>query len=164
LVTGGDDAYNDFSSAELFNPANGKWTRTGSMETARYRATATLLRDGKVLIAGGGVNGTILSSAELYDPATGKFTRTGSMTIGREFQNGTLLRDGRVLVAGGVGEIDYLAQDLASAEIYDPATGTFAATGPMVAPMGSSALSALLPNGRVLVMSPFYGEADLYWP
>ena len=167
LVTGGEfggQSYSDYySSAELFNPANGKWSRTGSMTTGRSGATATLLANGEVLIAGGGNNGGALASAELYDPATGKFTKTGSMTTGRESPTGTLLRDGRVLVAGGFGQADGLGQDLASAEIYDPSTGTFRSTWPLTVPMGLPILSALLPDGRVIVIN-FYGEADLRWP
>src|SRR5207302_296704 len=79
----------------------GTWTATGSMSIARDACTATLLTNGKVLVAGG-VNSTgPTSSAELYDPATGLWTPTGSMTTPRFGHTATLLPDGRVLVAGG---------------------------------------------------------------
>lgn len=78
---------------------------TGSMSDPRLGATATLMQNGKVLIAGGayglGAEESAFNSAELYDPATGKFTPTGSMTISRVNQTATLLTDGRVLIVGG---------------------------------------------------------------
>ena len=71
LVAGGlDNTFNATASAELYNPANGTWTPTGSLNTARTNHTATLLPNGRVLVAGGLGSGA-LASAELYDPATG---------------------------------------------------------------------------------------------
>jgi len=95
------------------------WTATGSMTGTRYTHTATLLPNGKVLVAGGG-----WLLAELYDPATGAWTATGSMTDLRGAHTATLLPHGKVLVAGGY-------DNLASAELYDPATGAWTATGSM---------------------------------
>ena len=150
------------------------------MHTARIDPTATLLQNGKVLIAGGSnANGAlsedIYASAELYDPATGKFTKTGSMTAARVDQTATLLADGRVLIAGGIGCPDpahctgmtaSTLQILASAELYDPKTGKFSPTGSMTTPR-HLATSTLLPDGRVLVAEGMPGPnqtADLYDP
>src|SRR5262249_34352338 len=76
------------------------WLSTGAMKTSRQSHTASLLPNGKVLIAGG-VVGTSISSAELYDPATGTWAFTGSMTTNRSLHTATLLPNGKVLVAGG---------------------------------------------------------------
>lgn len=94
-----------------------QWEYTGSLKTARLRHTATLLSDGKVLVAGGGVPHGSLTSAELYDPATGTWSTTGSLNDGRGDHTATLLPNGMVLVAGG-GRRGGVP--LASAELYDP--------------------------------------------
>ena len=129
---------------------------TGSMTSARADAMAVLLADGRVLIVGGWTGRdamTGVTSAEIYDPATGSFSSTGSMAEGRVSPSATLLADGRVLVAGGfpfesmnVGP----APALASAEIYDPATGTFSPTGSMAEGRGGHT-AVRISSGDVLV-------------
>jgi hypothetical protein len=148
------------------------------MHSARENATATLLKNGKVLITGGDAHPeltwTFYASAELYDPATGKFTMTGPMTAARAWARATLLVDGRVLITGGEGcanpkhcaNIQAGAmEDLVSAEIYDPSTGKFTSTGSMSDALASlGATATLLPDGRVLVAGLNVGVADLYDP
>ena len=99
------------------------------MTTARADHTATLLPNGKVLIAGGEGDGfQALASAELYDPSTRTFAPTGSMIMPRYAHSATLLADGRVLIAGG-SQDGNRGTSVFTAEIYDPSTGAFTATG-----------------------------------
>src|SRR5262245_3923819 len=96
--------------------AAGTWSTTGSMSGGRYAHTATVLADGRVLVAGGAGSSGFLKSAEIYDPALGTWSLTGSMTSVRYFHTATLLPDGRVLVSGGFNGISVVA----TAEIYNP--------------------------------------------
>jgi Galactose oxidase, central domain len=162
LITGGDSSYGGRGlatekSAELYNPSTGTFTATASMTTPRDGHTATLLPDGKVLIAGGGPridgSGYSLASAELYDAATGKFVATGSMSIERWGHTATLLNNGKVLIAGGfrrvLGSTGFGVEFPISAELFDPSTGTFTATGNMTSAWADTA--TLLSNGNVLI-------------
>ncbi len=149
--TGGDG--NPTATAELYDPTGATSTATGSMQTARLGHTATLLSNGKVLVTGGAVaTGSTAATAELYDPASGTFSPTGSMETGRQFHTATLLSTGKVLIAGGsyFDAASDTSGNLATAELYDPASGTFSSTGSM-ATARSSHTATLLNNGMVLV-------------
>ena len=151
LVSGGYSSNGSstyFANADLYDPVSGTWTVTASLATARSLHSATLLPNGKVLIAGGSGAGDLpLASVELYDPASGTWTPASSLPAPRAAHSATLLPDGKVLVAGGTS--DNLTA-LASAELYDPATGTWTATGNLVVARGDQG-ATLLPNGKVLV-------------
>lgn len=165
LIAGGVDRLNTdpgsgpnrgdvLASAELYDPATGTFAATGPMTSAVVSPTATVLKDGRVLIAGGASGMSIYdnysSGAELYDPATGTFSQTGSMTTDHGEGTAVLLQDGRILMAGGIsGAVDVIYPQSA-AELFDPATGTFARTGSMTTPRYDQA-AALLPDGRVLI-------------
>jgi hypothetical protein len=160
LIAGGMCGLN---TAELYLPGRKRFMATGAMAVGRGGHTATLLAHGEVLIAGGFSNtNTILASAELYDPSTGTFTATGGMNQPRVLATATLLSNGEVLVAGGVsssrrGSIF----PVATAELYDPSTGSFTPTGSMsIARIGHTA--TLLDDGRVLVVEA--ASAELYDP
>ena len=146
LVTGGRDAQlGDLASAELYDPIHGTWTATGSMHWPRSLHTATRLLDGRVLVVGGRAT----SVAEIYDPATGTWLSTGSMSMARDVTDATLLSDGRVLVAGGWGVGVGSEDALRSAELYDPATGLWTATGSLSTARYGHTLT-LLSDGSVL--------------
>ena len=134
-------------------PPDGSWQVLRGMSVARDQFTATLLADGKVLIAGGVADVTVAGSAsadtEIFDPTTGRFARGPAMSVGRAGQTATLLRDGRVLVAGGYGQLGNRAK--ASVELYDPLTNEWTAGSPMTHGRAGH-VAALLPDGRVLVV------------
>jgi hypothetical protein len=146
--------YHIVASAELYDPAAGTFTATGSMEKERCEHTATLLQNGGVLVVGGFSGyGWALARAELYDPATRTFSATGGMTVDRELHTATLLANGKVLIAGGQEDANTSASEvaLASAELYDPAAGTFTLTGNMTSARVSHT-ATLLGNRKVLVV------------
>jgi galactose oxidase-like protein len=118
LAAGGENSNLVFpflSSAELYNPATGKWSATGSLKTGRYNHTATLLINGQVLIVGGGAH---RASTELYNPASGTFRVAANLNTGRTDHSTVLLTNGEALTMGGYdgsgGNIGYLS----SAELF----------------------------------------------
>lgn len=140
----GDSSGIPTTAAELFDPASGTSTATGSMTTPRIWGTATRLADGRVLFVGGAGTSDMSASssgastdttpmtAEVYDPATGTFSPTGAPARPRMAHTANLLGDGHVLVAGGMDASSGQDPFLKAAELYDATSGTFAPTGDMV--------------------------------
>jgi hypothetical protein len=124
------------------------FTATGEMASARQHHAATVLASGQVLVTGG-YAARILASAELYDPVTGAFTATGNLSAARQNHTATLLASGKVLVVGGEGGAGG-GIPLATAELYDPATGLFSPAGAMTTAR-TLHTATLLPGGKVLV-------------
>ena len=155
------------SAAIAAAQTGGTFTPTGSMTASRSQHSATLLPDGRVLIAGGtSGNASILTSTEIYDPDTGTFRAAASMTVARRMHTATLLPDDRVLIVGGYGA----GGALASAEIFDPVSGTFSQTGSLITARGFHT-AILLSTGKVLIVGgygtnayPDVAPAELYDP
>jgi hypothetical protein len=152
LIVGGAGAWeadNGAPAAELFDPATGSFTAVPMLFGMRAGHTATLLRDGTVLIAGGRKQTTELANpileTERFDPESNTFANAGTLRSYRMNHTATLLRDGRVLLAGGGdgwGE---------ATEIYDPAMPESFVPGPPMAEYRSAHTATLLPGGRVLL-------------
>ena len=173
LAVGGVTANSEpAASTEVYDAASGAWTASGNLAEARRHHTATLLTDGSVLVTGGNSLGAAesiiaMASAERYHPVTASWSGAGQMLAGRVNHTATLLSDGTVLVAGGEIAAGEGFRRLASAERYDPRTGSWTATGSMV---GARAYhtAILLPDDTVLVAGGFEADdlasAELYDP
>jgi N-acetylneuraminic acid mutarotase len=151
LVAGGATAAMDaLNSSEIYDPTTKIWTLGAKMVTARSDYASLMLGTGKVLFMGGeNINGVSIKNAELYNPSSGAFTVTGSMTASREEHTAVLLANGNVLVSGGNKLTLTTQTPLASAELYNPATGTWTATGSM-SHARSGHTSTVLHNGNVV--------------
>ena len=162
LVVGGASS----ATSDLYDPVANAWSTVGSMSTGRNYQAGTILSDGRVLIAGGiDPNNVVLATAEIYDPSTQTWTPTGNLNTPRYMHSATLLPNGMVLVAGGwpgpglyYGSGTYA---LTSSELWDPATGTWTATGDLPSPYADHA-AILLNSGKVLIAGgESYGQGGL---
>ncbi|WP_187345264.1 kelch repeat-containing protein [Cystobacter ferrugineus] len=134
-------------NAEEYNPGTRTWSAVGAPFAAHRGHTASRLPDGRVLVAGGAKSGSA-SVEELYDPAQGQWSRTGLMSTVRYDHAAVTLYNGKVLVAGG-STSEGSGPVLATAELYDPATGQWSATAPLNTARRNHTLS-LLPDGLVV--------------
>ncbi len=157
----------DFSRADVVYPAivDPAWVTTASMSRERYAATATVLADGRVLVAGGlHAMAAPINGCELYDPATDSWAATASLGIARGSHTATVIAAGDVLVVGGdAGDVPASS----STESYDAATGAWSVRASLKKTRNRHA-AGLLSNGRVLVVGghPFDAApiAELYDP
>jgi hypothetical protein len=157
LVAGG--FYNDgvdhfLATAEVFDPATNSFTPVGNMGTARIRAIAAPLPDGRVLVAGGNDGVTRLSSAEIFNPGTNAFSPASDIGMGLARAAAAPLRDGRVLIAGGTN-----GAPVSSALAFDPASGSFSSGGlGAMSTARQAPAAAPLPDGRVLIAGGVFEE------
>ena len=181
VARGDEYAATRLTSAELYDPASGTWMETGAMNVARHLPAAALLGDGRVVVAGGVVSGSLRTAAyatastEMYDPATGSWSVASPMSAARGSATGTLLQSsGRFLVAGGWSVVynDAAGAFRPDAEVLDPVTGQWSSTGALVTTRCCHA-AVELQSGRVLVAGGYtvsagslrgLREAELYDP
>jgi hypothetical protein len=165
LIAGGlyitpQSQYESLSTAEVYDPVAGTFSyANGTMNEGRFNATATLLNNGLVLLAGGDYyppgQGETASDSELYDPSAQTFTvTTGALVTPRENHTATLLNDSTVLIVGGDSQLATVI--VGAAEIYDPVANTFSATGSLNTATEFHA-AALLSTGNVLIAAGYCG-------
>lgn len=179
MIAGGQSIPTTTASIEIYDPTSGTLSQVGSLAQPRESAVVTPLPNGLVLIAGGANRaggGISHSSAELFDPVSLQSNAINPMAFRREWAVANLLPNGMVLIAGGIDYGEESGPDapdplfgLKSAELYNPLTGAFAATGSMSIDR-FSATSVTLADGRVLVIggSSFNGgplaTSEIYNP
>jgi hypothetical protein len=171
LIAGGNTG-TWLASTEIYDPRSGRFAPGPNLTEPRSDHLAVTLPDGRVLMVGGSSTGyTFLSSAETFDPVRLVFSRTGAMSVARESHIGVLLSNGLVLIAGGHAGRQSAIRLYETAELYDPATGTFRATGAMTHRRHKHA-AGLLADGRVLITGGAderddrgqYRDAEVYDP
>ena len=158
LITGGFGPGNIVTNiAVVFDPAsgtNGKWTAVSPMNVPRRSHSSTLLRNGKVLVAGGQSATQVLPDAEIFDPATGKWTVTAPLSIARLQHKTTLLTNGFVLVACGEGTN---FSSLTNSELYNPGLGFNNAWQPQIATLPAR---LTLGDGLAITGANFRGASE----
>ena len=160
LVIGGlsgPSSTSALKTVEVFDPKSNSWAAAAPMLQARAYPATVVLADGSVLVVGGSRDGLPLNSAERYFPDTGTWVSAGAMSAPRTQTRATLLLDGRVLVSGGGSEGSPGFRSTKTAEIFNPATGTWTPTAPMSTARAFHT-ATLLPDGEVLVA----GGASIY--
>lgn len=183
LITGGGvpPAFAVVDSAEIFDPDTRSFTfLSAKMSDRRWSHTTATLNDGRVLIVGGrtaqnpaDTGAIVLSSVDIFDPQTNTFTPTGPMNVARRSHSAVRLDDGRVLITGGGSSVSTGAtMALDSAEIYDPATGTFKLLSSKMSVPRQYHKAIKLQDGRVLIAGGSQGpgltnsvkRADIFDP
>jgi len=155
LVAGGLAAGISLGSAELYDPATGQWSTTGSLGHTARLTTSVLLPNGRVLLPGG--TGSNRAQTDIYDPKTGNWDKTGDLKVGRERGSVVVMPNGKVLIASGTlaGDPPALGtppQAGDSAELYDAATGEWTLLPDrLIDAARNNHDTALLPSGKVML-------------
>ena len=174
VVAGGENNNAAVASTEVYSPLTSSWTNSGNLNVARSNASALLLPNGMVLVAGGCIGsclGATTAPAELYNSVSGTWSSIGSMAKARTYFGMVLLPSGKVLAAGGCTGLNAngCSGVTAKAEIFDPSTDKWSATGTMTAARGSFTLT-LLANGKALAAGGInsagnpVGSAEIFDP
>ena len=173
LIAGGGVGSIPLDGSQLWDPVQARWTATGPLHDARRGNGMAVLADGRVMVAGGVAGSTVLASAEIYDLTTRNWTPVAAMNRARLGPSLTGLADGKVLAAGGITSgVGSAIMATATAELFDPRTGTWTPLSPMLEARNESA-AILLKDGRVLIEgglsgtgvdSPTLATAELFDP
>ena len=146
----------------VFDPDSGRFTPLTGTIASRGGHTATMLRDGRILIVGGGYPAALGKAAEIYDPTSNTFTEVGELHNERRGHKAVLLQDGTVLIIGGSKGDLSSPEPVTEAELYDPATGTFSTAGnPGITPIWAA---VVLRTGKVFLIGGEDGNVILYDP
>src|SRR5436309_10583160 len=163
LVAGGTTSGGGITnSAEIYDPSADSWSPAGLMPAglmndARSGATASVLQDGRVLIAGGQNSGGASNTLEIFDPNSGNFSNAGTMSSPRQDHAAAVLSDGRVLIVGGSSDG---TNALNTTDIYDPQAGSVS-PGPVMSTARAKHTATTLLDGTVVVIGGSNGTADL---
>jgi hypothetical protein len=164
LFGGGEGQRRNYPHAMLFEWKSQTFQATPDLSVPHaYGETATLLRDGNVLVGGGepnepGAGKTALKSVEMFDVATKRWSERASLNIPRFFHTSTLLRDGRVLVTGGMTRAEPNPAQ-SSTEFYDAAEDSWT-SGPRMSSGRARHCAVILPDGSVLVAGGHGPDGD----
>ncbi|WP_413568370.1 Kelch repeat-containing protein [Bdellovibrio sp. HCB117] len=165
LLIGGTTA-NDSSAClnttALYDPTSGTWSTAASLTTGRCYHTATLLKDGRVIVMGGRTTNTNVlttsnysNSVEIYNPATNVWTSATAMSAARAYHSAVLLKNGKILIVGGRNTATLLTTAL-----YNPSSNSWAA-GQSLTKSRKDHTATLLPDGKVVIIGGVDGATEL---
>jgi hypothetical protein len=147
-VIGGTTLESGFlATNEIYDPSTTMWSVNSQMAENRSGMTATLLRNGSILVAGGLTGNLTIQTAEILDPVSHAFSSLGNMQVARNQHTDTLLANGKVLLAAGSTDAVFLN----SAELFNPANNSFTLTGSLSTARKSHTATLLQDNNRVLI-------------
>lgn len=150
LAIGGDSG----ATSEKYSQATNSWSGLAQMNDKRFSSGSVRLADGRILVAGGVVNGTALRTAETFAASSGRWEATGEMAVGRGAYSLTALRTGDVLAAGSKSN----AGTTNDAELFHPSNGTWSAAEPMHKSRGSQGFT-VISNGTVFEIGGWSGSS-----
>jgi len=152
LIAGGDNAGAPNNTIEIYDPSSGNFSFAGTLSSPRTKHAMSVLQDGRVLIVGGFDGNNPVASSDIFDPASGSLSVGPSLATARYAASSTTLMNGQVAVIGGAGQGSNGTIDLASIEIFDPASGVFTDAGANLSNARQGHQSFLLPNNNSVLI------------